>query len=386
MSCWARRAGEGRASTDGRHGGAADARIRRGERGSRRWSRSAPARASPLPNLGIQLDPAGIPLLSVPDRRHCAAFNPSSPRRWRSSVWRTGGVRVSGALAGARSSCRSAPATCLNLGSERRDPARRGSGRCAAGSPDAGRRGLPAAGARRCRDHRCCSCSSPAQRIDADRCGRHASADWSCRAWRRGWCWRALVDEQTGPGIARRVGGGGGASRAQRGSGRTRSGCRPRSWPRSTVHARLHSVLAIRAAPRPTAARGSRGVARVHHRARGRALRSAHRYDVYRLLAEGRLDGFDRAAPTDAWPAWQRLDGDSPVTIAADRGLGRPGRSQLVSISAARQPASEPRRSTPDQRGRFDPELCRPRCAARRGPTARRGSRAWREPRSIGCS
>ena len=49
-------------------------------------------------------------------------------------------------------------------------------------------------------------------------------------------------------------------------------------------------------------------------------LHSAHRYDVYRLFADGRLDGFDRAAPVDAWPAWRRLDTDSPVTIATAAG------------------------------------------------------------------
>jgi hypothetical protein len=51
-----------------------------------------------------------------------------------------------------------------------------------------------------------------------------------------------------------------------------------------------------------------------------RGLHAAHRYDVYRLLAERRLDGFDRSAPVDDWPAWQRLDADLPVTIAASAG------------------------------------------------------------------
>jgi hypothetical protein len=52
----------------------------------------------------------------------------------------------------------------------------------------------------------------------------------------------------------------------------------------------------------------------------GAELRSTHRYDAYRLVAERRIDGFDRAAPVDAWPAWQRLDGDAPATIAATAG------------------------------------------------------------------
>ena len=268
-----------------------------------------------VPNLRLQLGPAGIPPLPVPHRR--------IPELQSSALRDTGEVRSGGPMASGSPRARDAIRRAAGLRSlpqprmERRDPARRGSGGRTPDLPDAGRRRLPVLVHGRCRDHRAWQLFSPGNgsmlTLWAGTLGRlvvPSLAAWMVLA--------ALVDEK--PVRALLV-----ATVVAEYFLRA-----PWKWPHEVWVPTLILAgwLISCAFALAFALRGSDGRLRfawlaaslVFTVALATRLHSAHRYDVYRLLADGSLDGFDRAAPVDAWPAWRRLDTHSPVTIATAAG------------------------------------------------------------------